>query len=522
MTVEELLAQYEIGIRDFSDINMTEVNLSGSKLSQINLAHSNLSIVNLSGTDLHQADLSYAKLNVARLHGANLHEAILHKTILNVANLIRANLSHAQLQQASLIRAELIRADLSYANLMDADLSSADLREATLRQAKLINTNLSAAILQDAVLNGANLTGANLHATDLNRANLSGTNIQGVELRQANLTHADLSGANLSGANLRWANLSGANLCWADLSEAKLSGANLAGADLSNANLSNASLVHANLNQAILINAEWIGADLTGATLTAAKLYGTSRFGLKTDGIICEWIDISPQGDGSMMLNFYLEDLHEFFNQTPPTIKIIVDRALDTEANFALAGAYFQIAQKYPQIKQPPTMEIGLRRTVFTFNVDSDRTLFPMAYITILPFLNAVHTQHNIRSILEMLVGKETYYLGIKYAEMFKELNAMMNLAVEKAIAIKSQQKILKLTEKIKFFQAPTQTILRNSSNKKIIVYSHPNFGRYFDHNSQLNYPMENCPMENDENNTIIPAFKTVVDFIKGFHDINH
>ncbi len=520
MTVEELLAQYKIGIREFRNINIAEANLSGAKLSQIILAHSNLSIVNFSGTDLHQADLSHAKLNVARLHSANLQEAILHKTILNVANLIRANLNRTQLQQASLIRAELIRANLSYANLMDADLSSADLREATLRQAKLINTNLSGAILQGAILDGANLTGANLHGTDLKGANLSGTNMQGVELRQANLSHTDLSGSNLSGANLRWANLSGANLCWTNLSEAKLSGANLAGADLSNANLANASLVHANLNQATLINAEWIGADLTGATLTAAKLYGTSRFGLKTNEIICEWIDLSPQGDGSMILNFYSEELHEFFNQTPPTIKIIVDQVLDPEANFALAGAYFQIAQKYPAIKQPPTIEIGLRRTVFTFNVDSDRALFPMAYITILPFLNAAPTQQNISSILEMTSGKETYYLGIKYAEMLQELKTIMKLAIEQAITIKSQQKILKLTEKIKFFQAPTQTILTNSSNKKLIVYSHPYFGRYFYHNPQLNYLLKNS-LEEDKDNIIIPAFNTIIDFIKSFHHLN-
>jgi len=519
MTVEELLEQYEIGVRDFSDTHMTEVNLSGSKLSQIILAHSNLSVVNLSGTDLHQADLSYAKLNVARLHGANLHEAILNKTILNVTNLIRANLSHAQLKQASMIRAELIRADLSYANLMNANLSSADLREATLRQAILINTNLSSAILQDAVLNGANLTGANLHGTNLNGANLSGTNMQGVELRQANLTHADLSGSNLSGANLRWANLSGANLSWADLSEAKLSGANLAGADLSNVNLGNASLVHANLNQATLINAEWVGADLTGATLTAAKLYGTSQFGLTTEGLICEWIDLSPKGDGSIIQNFYVEDLQEFFNQTPPTIKIIVDQALDTQANFALAGAYFQIGQKYQHIKQPPTMEIGLRRTIFTFNVNSDRALFPTAYIAILPFLNAVHTQRNIFSILEMLIGKEVYYLGIKYAEIFQNLNAMMDVAAKEAMAIRSKQKILKLAARINFFQAPTQTILINSSNKKLIVYSHPNFGRYLNHNSELDVSLEDS-LANDEDRIITPSFNTVIDFIKSFHDV--
>lgn len=519
MTVKQLLAQYEIGDRDFSGINLPEVNLSGLKLSQINLAHGNLSVVNFSGTDLQQANLSHARLNVARLHGTNLHQAILNRTILNVANLIRANLSHAKLNQASLIRAELIRADLSYADLIEADLSSADLREANLRQAKLIDANLSAAILQNSILNGANLGGAILNSTDLSGANLSGTNLQKTDLQQANLIRANLSGANLSGANLRWADLSGANLGWADLSEAKLSGANLAGADLSNANLSNASLVHADLNQAILINAEWLGADLTGATLTGAKLYGTSRFGLKTDGMICEWIDVSPKGDRSIIQNFYLEDLHEFFNHTSPTIRIIVDQPLDTQANCALANAYFQIAQKYQEIKQPPSMEIGLRRTVFTFRVDSDCALLPTAYIAVLPFFNVTHTQHNICSILKMISGEEIDCLSIKHPAILQELDTMMNLANEKATAIKNNQAILNLTAKLKFFQAPTQTILTNSSNKNLIVYSHPNFGKYLTQSSQANFAFEDAFI-NEEDNIMTPTLNTVLDFMNGFHYI--
>ena len=46
MTLEELLAKYEAGERDFSGIDLSEANLSGVKLNEVNLSHANLSIVN--------------------------------------------------------------------------------------------------------------------------------------------------------------------------------------------------------------------------------------------------------------------------------------------------------------------------------------------------------------------------------------------------------------------------------------------------------------------------------------------
>jgi uncharacterized protein YjbI with pentapeptide repeats len=517
MTLEELLEKYAAGITDFRGVDLSEANLSGVKLSGANLSEANLSVVNLSGANLSETNFSGTKLNVARLRGAHLEQAILNHASLNVANLIRANLSRAQLKSASLIRAELIRADLSRADLLEANLSSADLREATLRQANLRGANLSEATLRGATLTGANFEQANLSSADLGRTDLGGANFRDAELRQANLGRANLSGANLSGANLRWADLSGANLRWADLSGAKLSGANLIGADLSNVNLTNASLVHADLSQAKLIKVEWVGADLTGATLTGAKLYATSRFGLKTDDLTCEWLDLSPKGDRSIIQKFDAEDSREFFNETSPTIRIIIDAALEQEANFALAGAYFQIAQEYRELRQPPTMDIGRRRTVLTFRVDSDEALFPTAYIAILPFKDATTTHKNICSVIEMLNNEEILKLGLKSPYRMKQLTDILEEARINANAIKEMKKILEIAAKLNFFQAPTQTILTNSSAQTLIAHDHPNFGKRF-----LNRPGVNRPVY-DENYSeaakfILPSLDVVVDFVKGFH----
>jgi uncharacterized protein YjbI with pentapeptide repeats len=517
MTVEELLEKYAFGVINFSGVDLSEANLSGIKLSGANFTEANLSVANLSGANLSEANLSYAKLNVARLSGVNLSDAILNGACLNVANLIRADLSRAQLRFATLIRTELIRANLSYADLSEANLSSADLREATLRHTVLCRANLSEANLRGAFLTQANCEQANFNATDLSRTDLSSANFREAEFRQANLKAANLKGANLSGANLRWADLSGANLRWADLSEAKLSGANLIGADLSNANLTNASLVHADLSEAKLIKAEWVGADLTGATLTGAKLYATSRFGLKTEGITCEWVDLSPTGDRSIIQNFTSVDSSDFFNETPPTIRIIVDATLESEAHFALAGAYYQIAQQYRQLRQPPSIEIGRRRTVFTFRVDSDEALFPTAYIAILPFKDAATTQRNIHAAVE-IINCEDISARENKSDRTKQLSALIEEARNNADVIRQMQKNLEIAAKLNFFQAPTQTILTNSSAHTLIVHDHPNFGKKFINRGAINGSYnENS---NTSVNVILPSVNTIVDFVKGFHYI--
>ncbi|MCJ8281464.1 MAG: pentapeptide repeat-containing protein, partial [Rivularia sp. ALOHA_DT_140] len=323
----------------------------------------------------------------------------------------------------------------------------------------------------------------------------------------------------LSDANLRWADLRGANLSWADLSGAKLSGANLAGADLSNANLTNTSFVHADLTHAKLIQAEWVGADLTGATLTGAKLYAASRFGLKTEGMICEWVDLSKKGDRSIIHHLNAEDSGEFFKETPPTIRIIVDRPLDSEANFAYSGAYFQITQKYRGLKQPPSMEIGRRRTVFTFRADSDESLFTIAYMAIIPFRDAAATQRNIHRIIEMIASQDSSEILINIQQI-QQLTSSFEQIIHNANVIKYSTKILGIAAKLNFFKAPTQTVLTNSSAKNLIIYDSPHFGKRL-----IDHPQIETDLYDDEFSEISkskqPSLNTILDFFKGFHYIN-
>jgi len=506
----ELIAKYAEGVLDFSGLNLAESNFSSINLSGINLSQANLSVANLSGINLSKADLTDAQMNVARLSGANLTDAILNGCSLNVANLVRADLSRAQLCGASLVRSELVRADLTRANLLDANLSGADLREATLRQVNLRHANLSEANLRGCFLREANLEMANLQGTELGACDLTGANLQNTELRQANLSLANLTGADLRGANLRWVDLRGANLSFADLSEAKLSGANLTGADLTSANLTNTSFVHANLTQAKLIKVEWNGADLSGATLTGAKLHGTHRFGLKIEGIICQWVDLSTGGDRSIIQNFTPEKAKEFFNLTPPSLQIIIDLPLNHQANFVLAGTYYKIAQEYPALIQPPNIEISARRTTLTFCIDNDLTLFSTAFIAVLPFQDANITKTNIYTMVDMMRAEFIKQQDLKSIKIVKQLIIFLSKAMRKAKIIEETNKNLGAAQKLSFFKAPTRTVLTNSHSKNLTVYDHPQFGKKFTNNEEIS----------DKPAYTIPDFSVIADFIKEFYCI--
>ncbi|MBZ8178973.1 MAG: pentapeptide repeat-containing protein [Oscillatoria sp. PMC 1051.18] len=514
MNVTELGGKYAAGVRDFANVNLSEANLSGINLSGANLSEANLNVVNLSGANLSGANLERAKLNVARLSGINLSRAKLNQAVLNVANLIRADLGEAELIEAALIRAELIRAELSGANLRNANLNGVDLREATLRYANLSGCNLSEANLRGAFLTSAILEGATMNGANLCRCDLSAANLREAELRQVDLSRADLNGADLRGANLRWADLSGASLRWADLSEAKLSGASLIGADLTNANLLNASLVHANLTQARLIKADWVGADLTGATLTGAKLYAVSRFGLKTEGMTCEWVDLSPEGDRSEIYHFTSERAKKFFNETLPTVEILIDAPLDFHAHVAIASIYQQIVSLYPGIKRPPTIEVSSRRTAITFSVDSNDRLFTTAYLAVIPFADAQASHRNLIALVHTLQSQDRNVLSLRKYQRIKQISISLNRAIAKLNQFELPNLDRLPAESANFFQAPTQTVLTNSNDQTLEIYRRPVFGKRLMQQSNL-YHRAKKTSQSRSSEATLPSVKTAIEFIR-------
>lgn len=205
--------------------------------------------------DLSQVDLSGRILPQVDLVGATLIRANLSQIDLTGANLAQADLRGASLDRAILQNANLTGACLYRVDLSGADLSSADLTDAKLRGVRYdrhtifptdFNYQSSGAIGPGAKLNGAQLNTANLRYIDLQGANLLGAYLGGADLTQANLqaarlSQSDLRRAFLTGACLRAAGLNGANLAGADLRAADLTDIefdrleSIAGADFTHA-----------------------------------------------------------------------------------------------------------------------------------------------------------------------------------------------------------------------------------------------------------------------------------------------
>lgn len=506
--IYSLVKKYKEGERNFTGINLNEANLSRINLSQANLSDASLCVTNLSAADLTGSNLSRANLNVARLSQANLSHANLTRATLNVANLVRADLSDATLVEALAIRSELIRARLNNANLTKANLNGADLREARVEQTNFSQANLSGANLRGVSGVSANLEKADLRRANLVKANLPKANLSHAEMRQANLTYADLRQANLTGANLRWADLRGANLTGANLNGANLSGANLSGANLHRVSLAKASLVHVDLTQTNLIKADWMGADISGATLTGAKLYEVPRFNLKAEDITCEWVDLSPNGDHTLVYHFTPETLKKFFNQVLPTVQVIVDAPLDIEANLRLAQTYHCIAQQYSILKHPPSIDTDIRRTVITFRIDREEYLFSMGCLAIFPFDDANKTQKNIVNLVRNLQD-----FSEKNPNQLRVLAAMGEV-ISKAHDLKQVVRSVRSEQIPQFFHRPTQTILTNSSQKQLIVYTHSDFGKRFKPS------VADREMENHHSKQLEPLLldvEQVIDFIDSF-----
>lgn len=118
MDADELLRRYAAAERDFSNLD-----LSVMELREANLVGANLKGANLSKTDLREARLGQVNLTQAHLKGANLSETILWGTDFSEANLHQAELREADLSGAKLIKAHLEETIFAKADLRGANLS---------------------------------------------------------------------------------------------------------------------------------------------------------------------------------------------------------------------------------------------------------------------------------------------------------------------------------------------------------------------------------------------------------------
>ncbi|MEH2127972.1 pentapeptide repeat-containing protein [Nostoc sp.] len=253
---EGLLAAYQLGERDFTQVNLENTNLSQANLTGINLEKANLKNANLSNTNLSKANLIEADLR-----GANLTQ-----TNLRCAHLNSSDLRHAVIKEV-----DWYRANLSWANLSEQDLRGANLARVDFQGADLSAANLSEANLNEAKLDAANLKGAVLTRANLNSAYMPCVQLVQADLREAELVRADLTAANLEQCILDRANLARVRLRKAQLQQASLQKVYLQEGQLQAANLTNDNLQKADLSKAELEEAILTQTDLRGAEISQAK-----------------------------------------------------------------------------------------------------------------------------------------------------------------------------------------------------------------------------------------------------------
>ena len=126
-TEENFSAAYCNGKKDFSNQDLSNLNLPDIKLNKFIFRY----------TKLEKVILSSANLSRANFYGANLQGANLQNANLSLAYLSKCNLQNADLKGANLASADLTQANLKDANLCGANLKNAKLNQKQLQSAKI-------------------------------------------------------------------------------------------------------------------------------------------------------------------------------------------------------------------------------------------------------------------------------------------------------------------------------------------------------------------------------------------------
>ena len=130
------LKNHEEGKRaDFSYVDLSDMDLSGTDFS-----YAEMSGVNLSGANLTRANLSHANLWGAFLHNIDLTEAMLEETVFESANLTLSKLNGCKGENTR----------FTFACMWDCDIKNASLKKANFLDAKICSCDFTGSDLEEA------------------------------------------------------------------------------------------------------------------------------------------------------------------------------------------------------------------------------------------------------------------------------------------------------------------------------------------------------------------------------------
>ena len=211
------LFQAEEGSKvDFSDLNLTLIDLSGLNFKKAvfvgaDLYGADLSDSNMSGTDLSFTRLDRASIINADFSGADLTDAtLLRPTTFSNTDFDRREV--ADFTGAKLVRTRIF-ARLDGASFRDADLTEADfspLESGANTISTVPHNMLTSADFTNAKMRGVNLQQGHLDFAVFRDADLRDADLRAAKLNQADFRGADLTGANFAGATVAGAQFTGA------------------------------------------------------------------------------------------------------------------------------------------------------------------------------------------------------------------------------------------------------------------------------------------------------------------------
>lgn len=267
--------------------DLSEINLSGRTLTNLNLKNTLFVAANLENVNISNCNLDFANFE-----GANLQNAVFQNVNARNAEFLFADLKNSKIENSDMSRAYMPKVDLSEAEVTNSKFNAvmmvnADAEKLIIKDSEWKNSNLTGISLayadmqrvqmQGVVLNNALLDQANIVSTDLENAFMNNAhaleakfkeqcNMQGITARNAYFSDAEFENIlSLKEADLREAIMQRVKLKNADLTKAKLDKANLEYADLTNATLTNATAQFAKLSNATLEKAEAEGLNISDA-----------------------------------------------------------------------------------------------------------------------------------------------------------------------------------------------------------------------------------------------------------------
>jgi len=200
---------------DFSNRDLTYLDLSGLDFKGARLVHSDFYGVDLTGANLSGADLSDTRLDRATLINTDLRFANLSgATLLRPAVYrdLAKNLADTPDFSGAQLVGTRIQANLSGARFRGANLTRSDISPFEKRPGEALFVTRSYNEFTSCDFSGAVLHDANLHRVNFTFSEFNGADFTGAKIAETDFTKADLRGANFTNADVRLADFDSAHL----------------------------------------------------------------------------------------------------------------------------------------------------------------------------------------------------------------------------------------------------------------------------------------------------------------------